>query len=240
MDSRSLRKKHVDRTRQAIAAAGIALFRERGFNATTINDIARRADVSPRTFFRYFPTRESVLLERWEGKLSTIKARIAARPLDESPEECLVGVLREMVAELPADGEWVKFIAQLAAERPRLLVNEARAMADLVTATSVAGVAERIGGSPLDVRLRSMTAAMVACVSTTIVAWFEEGTSGYLKTNVEDALETCRRAFEVAVSTRTSQPPTVRQSKLACDGGQIGQRLQEDRGPLQAIDVGDR
>jgi AcrR family transcriptional regulator len=201
MKAESLRKKHADRTRQAIAEAGIALFRERGFNATTIEDIAQRADVSPRTFFRYFPRKESLLLEGSEAKLSTIRARIAARQVSESPEECLVAVLREIVAELAADREWVEFISQLASEHPELLANHKRAMMNQITATFVTSLSERFGWSPVDhLRLRSMTAAMVACVSTTIQAWLEEGATGRLQTHVEDAFEACRRAFEVTGS----------------------------------------
>ncbi len=57
----TLRQRHADRTRAAIVSAALELFRERSFHGTTIDEIAERADVGPRTFFRYFPTKEAVL-----------------------------------------------------------------------------------------------------------------------------------------------------------------------------------
>ena len=57
----SLRTKKMERTRQAIVAAGMELFAERGFDAVTVADIAARADIAPRTFHRYFPDKAELL-----------------------------------------------------------------------------------------------------------------------------------------------------------------------------------
>ena len=50
------------RTRQRLAEAAAELFYERGYDATTIDDIAAAVDVSPRTFYRYFPTKEDLVV----------------------------------------------------------------------------------------------------------------------------------------------------------------------------------
>jgi AcrR family transcriptional regulator len=63
-----LREEHKTRTRQALQEAALKLFATQGYDTTTIDDIAALAGVSTRTFFRYFPTKESVLFvqeRRW-------------------------------------------------------------------------------------------------------------------------------------------------------------------------------
>jgi AcrR family transcriptional regulator len=58
---RSPRDEHADRTRSALVDAALNLFSAKGYDDTTTEEIAAKAGVSPRTFFRYFPTKESVL-----------------------------------------------------------------------------------------------------------------------------------------------------------------------------------
>jgi AcrR family transcriptional regulator len=58
---RSPRSEHADRTRMALVESALNLFSANGYDQTTTDDIAESAGVSPRTFFRYFPTKESVL-----------------------------------------------------------------------------------------------------------------------------------------------------------------------------------
>jgi len=57
----SLRDKHKNQTRRALRNAALGLFAKQGYDATTIEEIAEKAGVSTRTFFRYFPTKEDVL-----------------------------------------------------------------------------------------------------------------------------------------------------------------------------------
>jgi len=60
--ARSRRDEHKSRTAEAIREAALELFAAQGYDATTTEEIAGKAGVASRTFFRYFPTKESVLV----------------------------------------------------------------------------------------------------------------------------------------------------------------------------------
>src|ERR1700728_4055057 len=77
------------RTRQAIQAAALELFAERGYRDTTINDIAERADVAPRTVTVHFPAKEELLFDADPFTLDSLSERLATRPPHESALEAL-------------------------------------------------------------------------------------------------------------------------------------------------------
>ncbi len=70
-------------TRERIEEAAMSLFLERGFDATTIEDIAERAGVSKRSFFDYFPSKEEVVFAWQDGFADHMMAAIASRPAEE-------------------------------------------------------------------------------------------------------------------------------------------------------------
>jgi AcrR family transcriptional regulator len=95
-----LRERNKQRTREEIARAAHELFVERGYNATTLPDIAEAAGVSTRTIFAYFPSKEDILfddLERMKGAL--------ARALADRPEgkDALETVRQFILDTQPAD-----------------------------------------------------------------------------------------------------------------------------------------
>lgn len=71
-----LRERNRLRTRAAIEEAALALFHDRGFDRTTVDDIADRAGVSPRTFFRYFPSKDDVIFSDHAAALSELRGRL--------------------------------------------------------------------------------------------------------------------------------------------------------------------
>lgn len=88
-----LRQLHKQRTREAISEAAIALFLERGFDAVAVADVAAAAEVSKPTLFKYFPTKEDLVLHRIADHRDA-SARVAA----ESPE-APVAALRDRFLE---------------------------------------------------------------------------------------------------------------------------------------------
>ena len=81
--SSGLRQRKKDSSRRAIEDAAWELFAERGYDETSINDIAERANVAPRTFFRYFPTKEAVMYPQFEEVLQAVRDEFRRRPADE-------------------------------------------------------------------------------------------------------------------------------------------------------------
>jgi AcrR family transcriptional regulator len=77
------------RTRQAIQKAALELFAERGYRETTINDIAERAEVAPRTVTVHFPAKEELLLDAEPFTLDSLSERLCTRRPNESALEAL-------------------------------------------------------------------------------------------------------------------------------------------------------
>ncbi|MFB4301646.1 TetR family transcriptional regulator [Actinomadura sp. NTSP31] len=127
MDERTgLRERKKRRTRRAIASAALRLFAERGYEETTIADIAAAADVAPRTFFGYFPSKEDVVFAEVDDRLAEVAERLATRVPGESPMQAIrrgvVAVLEAIVSE---HGEYGPVQIALILERPGL---QARAL----------------------------------------------------------------------------------------------------------------
>lgn len=84
-----LRERKKRQRRAAIAAAALRLFDTQGFRATTVAQVAEAAEVSPRTVFAYFPTKEDLLFPESAETLADLAARLDARPADVSTGDAL-------------------------------------------------------------------------------------------------------------------------------------------------------
>lgn len=86
---RSPRSEHADRTRNALLEAALNLFSANGYDETTTDEIAAAAGVSPRTYFRYFPTKESVLFFGEYDFIDAFSGVYLAQPDDASDFEAI-------------------------------------------------------------------------------------------------------------------------------------------------------
>jgi AcrR family transcriptional regulator len=98
-----LRERKKAQTRAAIQRQALRLFRKQGYDSTTVQQIASAAEVSESTFFRYFPTKEAVVL--WDDLDLEIVSRIRAQPASAGPVGALRAALRETFGGLPASGQ---------------------------------------------------------------------------------------------------------------------------------------
>lgn len=102
--------------RTKLIAAALELFEKVGFDACTTMDIAVRAKVSQRTFFRYFPSKEHPILEWFDWFNERICERLRRRPPDESEIEALRRAFDHFCHLTPQDAGRVELIRKLAAE----------------------------------------------------------------------------------------------------------------------------
>ncbi len=163
-----LRERKKAKTRTAIQREALRLFGEQGYDATTIEQISDAAEVSPSTFFRYFPTKEDVLL--FDATDMPMIESFAAQPRELSVMDALRAALRDVYSTLTAD--------EMAREheRHRLIrsVPEARArmMDEFVGAIQMLAevIAERVGRPADDVAVRTLAGALIGALISVYLA----------------------------------------------------------------------
>jgi AcrR family transcriptional regulator len=109
-----LRKQQV--VRDALSAAAEQLFLARGFEQVTVEEIAQAAGVSRRTFFRYFISKEDVMVERSDRLGELLLAELAARPLDEPALLAIRNALVPAVESGLEDRDLVRYVIRLLRE----------------------------------------------------------------------------------------------------------------------------
>jgi AcrR family transcriptional regulator len=168
-----LRERKKMRTREALIDAALDLFERKGFEATTVEDIAAAADVSPRTFFRYFESKLDLIMARSGTKHSSLGPLIAARP----PGEALLDAVRTVVVDdLESQLQDMSVVRefQVMMATPTLR-NLAREHFYEEEAEMVPAVAERLGVDPDDLTAHVTTGVIASALWTTVTRWVADG-----------------------------------------------------------------
>ena len=90
------RERKKQQTRDALEATAWRLFQRKGYDETTVEDITDAVDVSPRTFFRYFDSKEAVLFGDWRSDVERVSDMILSRPADEPSLVALFNAAQEL------------------------------------------------------------------------------------------------------------------------------------------------
>lgn len=112
------RKRQV--VRDALSAAALELFLKHGFEAVTVEEIAQTAGVSRRTFFRYYQSKEDVMVEYLDRDGERLLSELAARPLDEPPLLAIRNALIPAIEHGLAQPELVREVTRLLRETSAL------------------------------------------------------------------------------------------------------------------------
>jgi AcrR family transcriptional regulator len=146
-----LRERKKEHTRQLLADTARRLFAERGFDAVTVVDVARAADVAPATVFNYFPTKEDLFYSGLEAFEEELLTAIHERATGESVLAAFGRfVLQErglLSAKEPERVERLAGIVRVISESPALLAREQQIFADY-TASLAALLAEETSTRP--------------------------------------------------------------------------------------------
>ncbi|GAA0905148.1 TetR family transcriptional regulator [Virgisporangium aurantiacum] len=186
MNQPGLRERKKQKTRWAIQEHALRLFAERGYDATTVEQIAEAAEVSPSTFFRYFKTKEEVVsADRYDD---LIVAAIAAAPPDLGPLAAMRYALATSLGDLkPGENDQILQRMRLVFSVPAL---RDRTMFGVLESTDTIAppLARRLGREPDDFGVRSFVTACMMAAAIGVLAWYEGDGRPDLGTLIDDAL----------------------------------------------------
>jgi AcrR family transcriptional regulator len=183
-----------------VEEVALRLFEERGFDAVTVDDIASEAQISPRTFYRYFAAKDDVLQVTIERRSEALRAMLATRPDDEAPVHSLGQALKAVLSvEDPAAVRRWTGVVQATPSVLRGVIGGIQLKSQVVMA--------EFFGSRLDVAGDTLVPTMLAAAAGGVIMaaqthWFFVG--GDLGATVSESLEVLESALagKLAIGSR--------------------------------------
>jgi len=186
MSSPGLRERKKAKTRRSIQEHALRLIAERGYDGTTVEQIAEAAEVSPSTFFRYFPTKEDVILrDDYDPILVEVLLR---QPTELGPIPALRAALREVFGTVYAEARdeiyrRTRLQMEVPALRARLMQQQLETFQTFAEA-----MAARTGREPADPDVRAFAGAFLGVSLAAIVQWMESEGKAELPDLMDSAL----------------------------------------------------
>ena len=175
----TLRERKKQRTREHLSRTAMELFADRGLQAVTIEEICERAEVSPRTFFRYFPSKQDVVFTNDAARRGIVRDALARQ----LPDETLSAAARRAVQtlldyDLQEDRDTARLRAKLLANEPALARHLTALTTDWIRELSDV-VAHRLGNDDqarVDARLA--VGALIGALNAAGELWLASGLRG--------------------------------------------------------------
>jgi AcrR family transcriptional regulator len=182
-----LRERKKQKTKASIQREALRLFKRRGYDETTIEDIAAAAEISPSTFFNYFPTKEDVVV--YDEYDPQVFAALTEHLAGESLAQSIKRVIRMLGGVFVSDRENIYERAKLSLEVPELrarIWEEVEKARDLFASI----LASRTGRDTSDFEIRIIAMALVAVAFEASTEWVRQGGEGNMLDIFERAMET--------------------------------------------------
>jgi AcrR family transcriptional regulator len=191
-----LRERKRQQTRERLTRVAIELFLTRGFEATTLDDIAAAAEISRRSFFHYFASKEDVVLAWQDGSTDALIAAIAQRPAEESMLAAAENAILTMVGQFKADEAMA--LARLKRETPVLQARE-QAKYEKMERAMAAALGRRAGDKAGPLRAR-----LVAMITTGAIRL---GSEAWLAQDAQEKPEALVRRTFKCIRAILDEPP---------------------------------
>jgi AcrR family transcriptional regulator len=185
-----LRERKKQQTRDRIAREALRLFAERGYDETTLADIADAADVAPRTIFAYFESKEDIVLCKELTILDTLKTKLDERPAGTTT----VDAIREFLSTIEPPDDEARLRKQIFSSNPSLQMSM-RARHGQLEPMLAESIAKDLGAGPDDIRSLLVAASMTAAF-TAVRDRFMEAESGGGTLTHEDGMAILDQVLE--------------------------------------------
>jgi AcrR family transcriptional regulator len=194
-----LRELKMERTRQLVAETALELFSEHGFDHTTVEQIAAAAEIGTRTLYRYFPTKEALIVEFMRTHLSAALDALRAQPEETPLPQALYAVVDSVVATTAANARRVMTAYELAGHNPSVRGQISELWWEWrCEVASVISHRKRDKSSDMNVEMTAIL-CMVA-IETSVRVWVEGGGRASMRRLVNRALGMLRSG-EIPIAT---------------------------------------
>jgi AcrR family transcriptional regulator len=192
-----LRARHKHRTRMALRDAALRRFIRDGFEATTVEDIAADVDVSPRTFFRYFPTKDAVVVTPYLALFDSWEEVVRSAPAGTALIDALRKASHLVTEAYERDPEFWDLHHEAITTDPTIGLRMLQTQAQLQQRATRA-LGDLLALDPRDdIRPHVLAAASMAGVGAAVARWYATGREADRRALVDAAYEDVARAAEL-------------------------------------------
>jgi AcrR family transcriptional regulator len=191
----ALRERTRLAVRRDIGEVAMRLFLENGFDEVTVDQIAAEAGISPRSFFRYFATKEDAVLGQLVQAGLYLKTALEDRPATESPWEALRAAFDTLLADFSDSPQTLRRTSRMLLGTPSLRARHLEKQLHWQELL-VPDIARRLGApadGTEDVRAHALVASALACLDAASTAWARTDDDTSIETLLDAAIGTVRR-----------------------------------------------